>query len=152
MSGRDNSRTRQAVRRAREARAAREEALAAREEAIETALVDYFRAVGETERIKQQAQLKADALLAEATRAVATPWAAACAAVRRLRDLCDNNAEVAELCGLKLEDVRDMLAASRNEDSPVADTAETQGSGETGATPDAADELAGESDVTRRSS
>ena len=152
MSGRDNSRTRQAVRRAREARAAREEALAAREEAIEAALVDYFRAVGETERIKQQAQLKADALLSEATRATATPWTAACAAVRRLRDLCDNNAEVAERSRTELEDVRDMLAASRNEESLAADTAETSGSGESAATPDGADELAGGSDVARRSS
>jgi hypothetical protein len=97
------------------------------------ALVDYFRAVGEAERIKLQAQLKADALLAEATRAVATPWAAACAAVRRLRDLCDNNAEVAELCGLKLEDVRDMLGASRNEVSPAVDVAETSEPRESGA-------------------
>jgi hypothetical protein len=94
------------------------------------ALVDYFRAVGEAERIKLQAQLKADALLAEATRAVATPWAAACAAVRRLRDLCDNNAE---LCGLKLEDVRDMLGASRNEVSPAVDVAETSEPRESGA-------------------
>jgi hypothetical protein len=151
MSGRDNSRTRQAVRRAREARAAREEALAAREEAIEVALVDYFRAVGETERIKQQAQLKADALLAEATRATATPWAAACAAVRRLRDLCDNNAELAELCGLKLEDVRDMLAARRNEESPATDVAETP-PGESKATLNGADELADLSTVKRHPS
>jgi len=150
MSGRDNSRTRQAVRRAREARAAREEALAAREEAIEAALVDYFRAIGETERIKQQAQLKADAVLAEATRAVATPWAAACAAVRRLRDLCDNNAEVAELCGLKLEDVRDMLIVSRTEESPTADAAETPRPGDSRAALGGAEELSNGTGVVLR--
>jgi hypothetical protein len=119
MSGKDNSRTRQAVRRAREARAAREEALAAREEAIEAALVDYFRSAAEVDRIKQQAQAKVDTLVAEATRVAAVPWAEACAAVRRLRELVRSNAQVAELCGLKLEDVRDMLAAARPNDESL---------------------------------
>ena len=120
MSGKDNSRTRQAVRRAREARAAREEALTAREEAIEAALVDYFRAAGEVERIKHQAQAKADALVNEAARVAATPWADACAAVRRLRELLGSNAAVAKLCGLKLEGVRDMLAATRTDEASTA--------------------------------
>jgi hypothetical protein len=120
VSGRDNSRARQAVRRAREVRVAREEALAAREKAIEAVLVEYFKAAGEVDRIKHMAQVKADAVLAEATRSTATPWAAACAAVRRLRDLCENNAEVAGLCGLRLEDVRDMLAATRAGEEPPA--------------------------------
>lgn len=125
MTGRDNSRTRQAVRLARERRAAREEAFAVREKAIESALVDYFRAAGEVERVKQAAQVKADAVLAEAARVALTPWAAACAAVRRLRDLCENNAEVAQLCGLRLEDVRDMLAAARaGEESAATDVVE----------------------------
>lgn len=131
MSGRDSSRTRQAVRRAREARAAREEALAAREEAIEAALVEYFRAAGEVERIRQQAQVKADALLAEAARAAATPWAAACAAVRRLRELAGSNAQVAELCGLKPEDVREMLTATRpGAMPPAADAGQAPGPAE----------------------
>jgi hypothetical protein len=129
MSGKDNSRTRQAVRRAREARAVREEALTAREEAIEAALIDYFRAVGEVERIKQRAQTKADALVDEAARVAAVPWAEACAAVRRLRELLGNNAAVGQLCGLRLEDVRGVLAPARvNEEAPVV--GETSGAGE----------------------
>lgn len=124
MSGRDNSRTRQAVRRAREARAAREEALTEREEAIEAALVDYFRASGEADRIKQQAKAKADALVVEAARVAKVPWAEACAAVRRLRELVGNNAQVAELCGLRLGEVREMLAATQpNEEPSSSDTA-----------------------------
>jgi hypothetical protein len=110
---------RQAVRRAREVRVAREEALAAREKAIEAALVEYFRAAGEADRVRQAAQVKAEAVLAEAARAAAVPWAAACAAVRRLRDLCDSNGEVAQLCGLKLEDVREMLAVTRAGEEPA---------------------------------
>lgn len=125
MSGKDNSRTRQAVRRAREARAAREEALAVREEAIEAALVDYFRAAGEVDRIREQARVRADALLAEATRVTSAPWAAACTAVRRLRDLVGNNAQVAQLCGLRPEDVRIMLAATRGDEGPPVDAGET---------------------------
>jgi hypothetical protein len=144
MGGKDNSRTRQAVRRAREARAAREETLAARETAIEAALVDFFRAVGEVERIKEQAKARADALLAEATRVAETPWAAACTAVQRLRELVGNNAQVAELCGLKLEDVRDMLAAIKASEEPRADGGETSRPGEPGTTPEARDEVAGE--------
>ena len=93
--GKDNSRSRQAVRRAREASAVREKALAVREKAIEAALIDFFRAVGEVERINDQARARADTLLAEATRASETPWSAACAAVRRLRELVGNNAQVA---------------------------------------------------------
>ena len=129
MSGKDSSRTRQAVRRAREARAAREEALTAREEAIEAALVDYFRAAGEVERINQQAQAKADALVNEAVRVAAAPWAEACAAVRRLRELLGSNAAVGKLCGLKLERVREMLAATRvdKESSVVEDTRDMAG-------------------------
>jgi hypothetical protein len=120
MSGKDSSRTRQAVRRAREARAAREEALTAREEAIEEALVDYFRAAGEVDRIRQQAQARADALVSEAGRIAGTPWAEACAALRRLRELLGSNAAVAELCELKVADVRDMLAAARPDEAPAA--------------------------------
>ena len=148
MSGKDNSRTRQAVRRAREARAAREEALAIREAQVEAALVEFFAAKGEVERIRQQATLKADAVLAEAARVAVAPWAAACAAVRRLRDLCGSNATVAELCGLKLQDVREMLAVPRAGEEPPpagADEAADPGesTGDTGAPDDVAEEPGG---------
>jgi hypothetical protein len=140
MAGKDNSRTRQAVRRAREARAAREKVLAAREKAIEAALVDFFQAVAEVERVKDQAQGKADALLAEAARVAGAPWAAACAAVRRLRELLGSNALVAELCGLRLEDVREMVAATGPPAEPPADAGETSGSSKPGVARDAPDE------------
>jgi hypothetical protein len=136
------------MRLARERRAAREQALAAREKAIEAALVDYFRAAGEAERVKQAARVKTDALLAEAARVAETPWAAACAAVRRLRDLCSNNAEVAQLCGLRLEDVREMLAATRSsQEPPAAAAVEPAGSLQAQDAPDGvADKPAGGTD------
>jgi hypothetical protein len=121
MSSKDNSRSRQAIRRAREARAAREEAMAAREKAIEAALIDYFTAAGEAERISEQAKARAGALLADAARTAEAPRAAARAAVRRLRDLLGSNAQVAELCELRPEEVRDMLAATRPGHEPSAD-------------------------------
>ncbi len=132
------------MRQAREARAAREQALAAREEGIEAALVDFFRAVSEVGRINEQAKARADALLAEATRTGEAPWAAACAAVARLRELVGNNAQVVELCGLRLEDVRNMLAATRASEEPPAGALGAGRQGEPGAAPGAADELAGE--------
>jgi hypothetical protein len=92
--------------------------------------VDYFRAAGEADRIREQARARADALLTEATRVASVPWAAACAAVRRLRDPVGNNMQVAELCGLKPEEVRGMLAAIREGEQPPADAGETAGHAE----------------------
>jgi hypothetical protein len=118
--GRDNSRRREAVRRAREARAERERAREAREDQIEAALADLFASLAEVERLKAAARHKADMVLADGERAATRHYTAACAAAGTLRDLLGSNAAVAELCELRVEDVRDMLAAARTrESSPV---------------------------------
>lgn len=110
---RDNSRQRNAVRRAREARAKRDRARKVREDQIEAALAALFAALAEVERLRTAARRKADVVLADGERAIAGPYAAACTAVRTLHDLLGSNTAVAELCELRAEDVRDMLAATR---------------------------------------
>lgn len=110
---RDNSRQRNAVRRAREARAKRDQARQVREDQIEAALATLFAALAEVERRRTTARRKADAALADGERAIAEPYTAACTAVRTLHDLLGSNTAVAELCELRAEDVRDMLAAAR---------------------------------------
>lgn len=110
---RDNSRQRNAVRRAREARAKRDQARKVREDQVETALASLFAALAEVERLRALARRKADAALADGERAIAGPYAAACTAVRTLHELLGSNTAVAELCELRVEDVRDMLAVAR---------------------------------------
>ena len=99
-----------ALRRAQEAKAERDAQRMLRETQIEAALADYYQATAETERIRSAARRKADATVAEAERAAATPAATAREAVRKLRDLLGGNAEVAGLCGITVSAVRDMLA------------------------------------------
>jgi hypothetical protein len=118
---RDNSRRRDAVRRASEARAARERARKAREDQIEAALASLFASLAEVERLRAAARRKADALLADGERTAARHYATACAAARTLRDLLGSNTAVAELCELRVEDVRDMLAATRAQQVAPAD-------------------------------
>jgi hypothetical protein len=136
---RDNSRQRNAVRRAREARAKRDQARKVREDQVETALASLFAALAEVERLRASARRKADAALTDGEQAIAGPYAAACTAVRRLRELLGSNIAVAELCELRVEDVRDMLAAAREQQPVRADSA-TQarptGDGGNGATAD----------------
>jgi hypothetical protein len=119
--GRDNSRRRDAVRRASEARAGRERARKAREDQIEAALANLFTSLAEVERLRAAARHKADTVLADGERTAARHYAAACAAARTLRDLLGSNTAVAELCELRVEDVRDMLAATRRQQVAPAD-------------------------------
>jgi hypothetical protein len=118
---RDNSRQRNAVRRAREARARRDQARKVREDQVEAALASLFAALAEVERLRAVARRKADAALADGERAIAGPYAAACTAVRTLHELLGSNTAVAELCELRVEDVRDMLAAARAQQPPRTD-------------------------------
>jgi hypothetical protein len=136
---RDNSRQRNAVRRAREARAKRDQARKVREDQVEAALASLFAALAEVERLRALARRKADAALADGERAIAGPYAAACTAVRTLHELLGSNTAVAELCELRVEDVRDMLAATRAQQPARADSvtqAGATGDGGNGVTPD----------------
>jgi hypothetical protein len=51
-------------------------------------------------------------VLADGERAAAESMTAVCTAIRTLRDLCDSNAEVAELCGVSVADIREFLASA----------------------------------------
>lgn len=124
---RDNSRQRDAVRRAREARAKRERARKVREDQIEAALASLFASLAAVERLQAAARRKADMALADGERAIAGPYEAACDAVRTLHDLLGSNTAVAELCELRLEVVRDMLAVARTQEAASADGGTPEG-------------------------
>jgi hypothetical protein len=113
MARRGRARRADAERQARAAKAARDAERQQRERQIEAALADYYEARARVEGIREAARARADAALADGKRAAAEPAAAVNAAIRTLRDLCDTNAEVAELCGLTLAEVRERLAAAR---------------------------------------
>jgi hypothetical protein len=108
---RGSSRRSAALRRAQEAKAGRDSAAAAREQQIEAALADYFEALLEADRVREDARRKADAAISAAEQAVAAPMAAARDAVRRLRELTGSTAEVATLCGLSVAAAREVLAS-----------------------------------------
>jgi hypothetical protein len=112
MTRRSRSRRADAERQARIAKAARDAAREAHERAIEKALADYFEAQARAEAIRTGARARADAALADGERAAAQSMTAICTAIRTLRDLCGSNAEVAELCGVPVADVRELLAAT----------------------------------------
>ena len=99
-----------AIRRAHEAKAARDAARQHREALIESALADYYQAAALAGRIRDTARRRCEELLAEAERTAGPQDAAAAQAVRRLRDLLGGATETAELCGLTIAVVRDMLA------------------------------------------
>jgi hypothetical protein len=88
------------------------------EAGVEAALADYYQATAEANRIRSAARRKADATLADAERAAAGPDKAACDATRRLRDLLGGTAEVAELCGISVVAVRELLAAKSGVGTP----------------------------------
>jgi hypothetical protein len=99
-----------AIRRAHEAKAARDAARQHRETLIESALADYYQAAAIAERIRDTARRKCEELLAEAERTAEPQDAAAAQSVRRLRDLLGGIPETAELCGLTVTAIRDLLA------------------------------------------
>jgi hypothetical protein len=113
MTRRGRGRRADAERQARLAKATRDAAQKVRERAIEKALADYFEAQAQAEAIRAAARAKADAALADGERAAAESMTAICTAIRTLRDLCASNAEVAELCGIPVADIRELLVSAR---------------------------------------
>jgi hypothetical protein len=102
-----------ALRRAQQAKAERDSERTLRERQIEIALADYFEAAERIRRIRQDARHKADAVLEAAGQAEQVPFAIACEAIGRLRELTGSNGEVAALCGLTIAAIREMLAQTR---------------------------------------
>ena len=107
-SARDNAR-----RRAMQATAARDQARKLREDQIAAVLSDYYLAAGQAQRLRDQARQKADAVLADGEEAAQVPDASAAQAVRTLRKLLGDIAEVAELCDLTQAAVRSLLATPK---------------------------------------
>jgi hypothetical protein len=103
-----------AIRRAHQAKAARDAARQHREALIESALADYYHAAALAERIRDTGRRKCEELLAEAESAAVPQDAAAAQAVRRLRDLLGGVPETAQLCGVTVAAVRDMLAGQQD--------------------------------------
>jgi len=114
MTRRSRSRRADAERQARIAKAARDAARKEHEHAIEKALADYFEAQARAESIRAAARARADAALSDGERAATESIAAVRTAIRTLRDLCASNAEVAELCGVPVADVRELLLEARS--------------------------------------
>jgi len=99
-----------ALRRAQEAKAERDAERALRERQIEIGLADYYETTARAERIRAEANRRAEGILGDAERTVAEPLKAARDAVCRLRELLGGVTEVAALCGLTVSTVREMLA------------------------------------------
>ena len=123
-----------ALRRAQQAKAGRDAERVLRERQIEIALADYFEATATAERLRADAQRKADGIVQGAEDAAATPEAAAREAVRRLRELTSSHGEVAALCGITAGVVRDMLAPAEPPGlpGPAPGTASEAGTGHGG--------------------
>jgi hypothetical protein len=119
-----------AIRRAHQAKAARDAARQHREALIESALADYYHAAALAERIRDTGRRKCEELLAEAERAAVPQDAAAAQAVRRLRDLLGGVPETAQLCGVTVAAVRDMLAGQQDGQQAAASGRAARSEGE----------------------
>jgi DNA-directed RNA polymerase specialized sigma24 family protein len=125
MAGRTSSVRAEAVRRARDAKAARDSERLRVEGLIETAMADFFESRARAEQIRAEARVKAEKLIEAAESAAASPEQDAADAVRRLRALGQTNGDIAELCGIKVGEIRTMTATSSGDrsDSSVVQAA-----------------------------
>jgi hypothetical protein len=99
-----------AIRRAREAKTARDARLRVRELDVETALGQYYEGVAASEEITERASARAREILTDAENASSAPRRTAMVAVRRLKELGENQASLVELTGLSPVQVRECLA------------------------------------------
>jgi hypothetical protein len=103
-----------AIRQARQVKTARDARLRVRELDVETALGEYYEGVAASEQIMRRADARAREILSAAERASAGPVRAAMAAVRRLKDLGENQTSLVELTGLSAAQVRECLAGTEH--------------------------------------
>lgn len=119
----------QALRMARDAKAAHDARLAEREAQLTQALTDYYTANNAVKTLRESARAEADAILtaaqaradqvlARADQQIATYENQRRAAVTTIRQLGENPASIAQLCGLGTPDVRALLRV------PLANTVE----------------------------
>jgi len=122
----------QALRRARAASAAAAAERAARHKRVEAALAQYFESASVAGRIRDTARARADKVLAAAEEAAAEHDAAACAAIARLRELGQVNAQISGLCGISVTAVRAMAGRGRAAVAENAGAADGAGGGDAG--------------------
>jgi hypothetical protein len=103
-----------AIRRAREVKTARDARLRVRELDVEAALGQYYEGVAAAEEIIERADTRAREILSEAESAASAPRRASKAAVRRLKDLGENQVSLVELTGLSSAQVRECLAGAED--------------------------------------
>lgn len=104
-----------AVRAAQEAKARRDAERLRRERMVDGALADYYEATARAGAVREQARVRAERLVEQAELAAAEPERAARAAVLRLHDLGETREQIADLTGLRLAEVRTLLAESAAE-------------------------------------
>ncbi|WP_067484234.1 hypothetical protein [Actinomadura hibisca] len=122
-----------ALRAAREAKAARDQERRLREEKIEAALADFFEGSTGAARVRDDARIKAERIIADAEEKARLHEVQAARGVRALRGLEQTNAEIAELCGLSVAAVRALANDREIEPAPGQTTAGTgQGDASTG--------------------
>jgi len=109
-----------AVRRAAQVRAERATRIAAREERIGSCLAEYFAATARGEQVTAAARLRCEEIMAQSRAAVQQCHDRAATAVRELEGLGLNRADVAEMTGLGLREVRQLLTSARAAVSGVA--------------------------------
>ena len=100
-----------ALRRARQARAEREAERLARESRIESALTDFFEHQDCARRVREVGARRAEAIMSECEEKASTHVTEARAALRTLRTLVGSHADIAQLTGLRVNDVRAMLTS-----------------------------------------
>jgi len=100
-----------AVRRAAQVRAERATRIAAREERIGSCLAEYFAATARGEQVTAAARLRCEEIMAQSRAAVQQCHDRAATAVRELEGLGLNRADVAEMTGLGLREVRQLLTS-----------------------------------------
>ena len=99
-----------AVRTAQEAKARRDAERLRREQMVDGALADFYEEMARAEALRELARARAARLIEHAETAAAEPERAAHAAVLRLHELGESREQIADLTGLRLVEVRAMLA------------------------------------------
>lgn len=119
MSGRVSATRAKALRAAQQAKARRDAERLRREKAVESALADFYEEMQRAAHIRAVARTRAEKLLAAAEETAFRPEERARVAVATLSELGETREEIAELTGLALTDIREMLTRHRKGTSPA---------------------------------
>ena len=110
MSGRIAASRSAAVKAAQAAKAQRDAERLEHERKVEAALADFYEGMAKATALREQAQVRAARLIAEAEVSAVEPERAAKEALRTLASLGESRDQIAELTGLAIADVRAALS------------------------------------------